>query len=129
MTYTPDPWLILSKKSDLAADDISQMSSEDAWEAIAQLRDLTNENHDPAVRRLRMCFVGFSPELKEKLGDEAFALGFLVDNGLTKKLDFMVCGPTAPASKIRAAEKFGVEILMEFEFKEFQETGELPIRE
>lgn len=84
MTYTPDPWLILSKKSDLAADDISQMSSEDAWEAIAQLRDLTNENHDPAVRRLRMCFVGFSPELKEKLGDEAFALGFLVDNGLTK---------------------------------------------
>lgn len=129
MTYTPDPWLILSKKSDLPTDDIEAMGSEDAWLEIAGIRDLKNEHHDSAIRRLRMCFVGFSSELKEKLGDEAFDIGFLVDNGLTKKLDFLVCGPTAPASKIKAAEKMGVEILMEFEFKELLETGELPHRE
>ncbi len=129
MSYMPDPWHILKMKSDLSNDEIDSMMSDEAWQAIYEWRDMRNERHDPDIRRLRMCFVGFSPELKEKLGDEAFELGFLVDNGLTKKLDFMVCGPTSPASKIKAAEKFGVEILLEHEFHEFKDTGELPIRE
>ena len=129
MSYMADPWHILKMKSDLSEDEIDSMMSDEAWQAIYQMRDLRNERHDPAIRRLRMCFVGFSSELKEKLGDEAFELGFLVDNGLTKKLDFMVCGPTSPASKIKAAEKYGAEILLEHEFHEFRETGEMPLRD
>ncbi len=128
MTYTPDPFHILSLKTDMPNSEIEMLDEAEAWIAIRKARDFQFQTTDPEQRKLLICVVGFSPEVNEKYGDEAYAAGFDVVGNVTKRLDFLVCGPSAPPSKMMTAEKFGAELLTEPEFKTLYKTGIFPKR-
>lgn len=57
-----------------------------------------------------VCFTGFGPR-KAELRAEAEAAGFHVTSGITKSLDFLVCGPSPGPSKLGQAKGRGVKIL------------------
>lgn len=59
---------------------------------------------------LSVCFTGFGPR-KEQLRTEAEAAGFHVASGVTKTLDYLVCGPEPGPSKIEQAQERGAKIV------------------
>ncbi|NBB66948.1 hypothetical protein A6B39_05180 [Mannheimia granulomatis] len=65
-----------------------------------------------------ICFTGFLKADREHLENLAEIHGYTVRKGVTKNLDYLVCGKNAGPSKIAQAESQGVIILEEKDFLE-----------
>lgn len=63
-----------------------------------------------------ICFTGFLKADRERLENLAEINGYTVRKGVTKNLDYLVCGKNAGPSKVAQAESQGVIILDEEEF-------------
>lgn len=59
---------------------------------------------------LSVCFTGFGPR-KGRLRAEAEAAGFHVASGVTKTLDYLVCGPEPGPAKVEQARERGSKIM------------------
>ncbi|MCJ2164672.1 MULTISPECIES: BRCT domain-containing protein [unclassified Pseudodesulfovibrio] len=97
----------------LAEEEYANLSELEAWEVICKLpAHFRKEFYVPEI-----CFTGFGRgKEKAMLQEIARMNGYLVRDAVTKRLDFLCCGPEPGPSKIEQAEFQGVEIVTIEEF-------------
>lgn len=91
-------------------------------EHISQLKAKTV----PKDKKIEVCFTGFPAAQKLALQNKAIKQGMHVVTDVTVNLKFLVAGPTRGPSKVKKARAKGLLILLEHEFHDLLETGELP---
>lgn len=91
-------------------------------EHITQLKTKTV----PKDIKIEVCFTGFPAVQKLSLQNKAIMHGMHVVTDVTVNLKFLVAGPTRGPAKIKKARAKGLLILLEHEFHDLLETGELP---
>lgn len=78
------------------------------------------------THKTEICFTGFAAVQKAALIDKAKAAGLHVVTDITVNLQFLVAGPTRGPAKMKKARLKGVIVLLQHEFFNLLETGELP---
>lgn len=75
-----------------------------------------------------VAFTGFTEAEKIEFARMAMSACLRVRAAVTKKLNFLVTGPTAGWRKLEVAQEMGVQLLTAEQFKALCETGEVPAR-
>lgn len=75
-----------------------------------------------------VAFTGFTEAEKIEFSRMAMQACLMVRTAVTKKLGFLVTGPTAGWKKLEVAKEQGVQLLTVEQFKALCETGEVPAR-
>jgi NAD-dependent DNA ligase len=115
--------MILRSKTDLSDDQIAQLSDAEGWRLIYTLKPPKTQIQE---KTNQICFTGFSPSDKDRLGQLAAAVGLDVVKSVTQSLAYLVAGPNAGPAKLRKAREQNVVILNEGQFDEFLLFGEAP---
>lgn len=112
---------ILSSKTDMTKEEISTLTTNEAWAIIYSLRKAPDS-------RLEICFTGFLASQKQELEDLASAKNFKVVTAVTKHLAFLVGGENAGPAKLAKAAEQGVQVLTGTQFVSLAEHGLVPGR-
>jgi NAD-dependent DNA ligase len=115
--------MILKSKTDLSDEQIAAMSDGEAWGLVYTLKP-SKSRYQKAANQI--CFTGFSPIDKERLGQTAISHGFEVVTKVTKALAYLVSGANAGPSKCKQAREQEVVIMTEEQFAKFLCDGEIP---
>lgn len=75
-----------------------------------------------------VAFTGFTEAEKVEFARMAMGACLRIRAAVTKKLNFLVTGPTAGWKKLEVAKGMGVQLLTAEQFKALCETGEVPAR-
>lgn len=115
----PSPKLIqiLRSRSDLADEQILELTDEQAWSIIYEL-DAKEKADREAKRMSTVCFTGFSKADKAAIEAVATQCGLKQVSGVSKSLKYLVLGETPGESKVIKAQELGVDILHAHEFEQ-----------
>ncbi len=113
---------ILYAKGDFSEEQLSAMTEAEGW-AWVYSRGRAKAD---TVKRLEVCFTGFSASQKERLEAMAAASHLKVATSVTKNLFALVAGPNAGPEKMKKAHAQGASVMDEPQFTYFVETGEIP---
>lgn len=118
--------LVDSILSDGLIDDAEREDFHDLCRTLLGLKERTKAQR-PAIRKpgaASVCFTGFGQSSrKQELRAEAEAAGFHVTATVTKKLDYLVCGPVPGPSKLKVARERGVRCMDEQEWRTLLACG------
>ncbi len=115
--------MILRSRTNLSDEQISQMSDAEGWQLIYTVKRPKSQ----ALKKTnQICFTGFSPSEKDKLGQLAAADGLDVVKSVTHSLAYLVTGPNAGPAKLKKAREQNVVIMDEGQFAQFLHDGEIP---
>jgi len=115
--------MILRSKTNLSDEQIARMSDADGWQLIYGLKPQKSQTQKKANQ---VCFTGFSPADKDRLGQIALGHGLDVVKSVTQSLAFLVTGSNAGPAKLRKATEQDVVIMNEEQFARFLHDGEIP---
>jgi len=114
--------LILRKSTNLAADQIANLTEAEGWRIVYQGAEAKRKPRDD---RPQICLTGFTLEERESLARFAADAGLKVVTGVTAKLAFLCIGAEpGPAKLVKAAEQ-GVTVLDESALRHLVATGEI----
>ncbi|WP_147285445.1 BRCT domain-containing protein [Phocoenobacter uteri] len=106
---------LISTKEDWLRDNYD-IELDDLDDDFKEYLNLDSKYNDPT---LEVCFTGFKKADREELELDAELTGdFIVRKSVTQNLDILVCGSNAGPTKKAQAERQGVLILSEDEFRE-----------
>jgi NAD-dependent DNA ligase len=116
--------MILRSRTELSSEQIEKMSDGEGWQMIYALKP-------PKTQRIKkcnqICFTGFSPSEKARLGQVATDHGLDVVKSVTQSLAYLITGPTAGPAKCKAAREQEVVMMTEVQFSQFLIDGEVPL--
>jgi len=115
---------ILRSRTDLSDEQIAQMSDAEGWQLIYSLKSQKSQIQKKANQ---ICFTGFSPSDKERLGQLALAHGLDVVKSVTQSLAYLVTGPNAGPAKLKKAKEQDVVIMNEEQLAKFLHDGQIPL--
>ena len=115
--------MILRSRTELSDQQIANMSDAEGWQLIYSLKP--RKSQIPKIPN-EICFTGFSPSDKDRLGQLAAAHGLHVAKSVTRSLAFLVTGPNAGPTKLKKARQQEVVIMNEEQFAQFLRDGEIP---
>ena len=115
--------MILRSKTNLSDDEIAQLSDAEGWRLIYTLKPPKSQVQK---KTNQICFTGFSPSEKDRLGQLAAADGLDVVKSVTQSLAYLVTGPNAGPAKLKKAREQNVIIMEEGQFAKFLLDGETP---
>ncbi len=116
--------MILKSKTELSDEAIAGLSDAEAWQLVYTLKPPKSQRIKKANQ---ICFTGFSPSDKDRLGQIAIAQGLDVVKSVTQSLAFLVTGPNAGPAKCKMAREQDVVIMNEEQFARFLHDGEIPL--
>ena len=114
---------ILKSKTDLSDEQIARLSDAEAWRLVYAAKAPKSKQPDETAQ---ICFTGFSPADKDRLGQIATARGLDVVKSVTHSLRFLVTGPNAGPAKCKKAREKDAVIMNEEQFARFLHDGEIP---
>ena len=115
--------MILRSRTELSDQQIANMSDAEGWQLIYSLKPRKSQ-----IQKIpnQICFTGFSPASKDRLGQLAVDHGLHVAKSVTQSLAFLVTGPNAGPAKLKKARQQEVIIMNEEQFSQFLRDGEIP---
>ena len=116
--------MILRSKTNLSDEQIEQMSDAEGWQLIYTLKPQKSQIQKKANQ---ICFTGFSPSDKDRLGCLAVTHGLDVVKSVTQSLAYLITGANAGPAKLKKAEEKDVVIMNEEQFGKFLDDGEIPM--
>lgn len=116
--------MILRSKTNLSDEQIGKMSDAEGWALIYTLKP---QKSRVQKKSNQICFTGFSPSEKDRLGQIAIAHGLDVVKSVTQSLAYLVTGTNAGPAKLRKAREQDAVIMNEEQFSRFLQDGEIPI--
>ena len=114
--------MILRSKTNLSDDQIARLSDAEGWGLIYTLRPPKSRRRK---RTNQICFTGFSPSDKDRLGQLATADALDVVKSVTQSLAYLVTGPNAGPAKLKKAREQNVVVMNEGQFAKFLLNGEI----
>lgn len=119
---------ILKEFKDSEINEIEKFAEEKQKEYVIRESHSTGKKlRHNSEGRIEVLFTGFSAVDKKELMDLAKENEFYIPSGVTKNLDFLVCGSNAGPSKLKQAKENGADILNKETYLHLIETGEIII--
>lgn len=116
--------MILRSKTDLPDEQIAEISDAEGWRLIYAMKP----NKSSVQKKTnQICFTGFSPSDKDRLGQVAVAHGLDVVKSVTQPLAYLVTGTNAGPAKLKKAREQDVVVMNEEQFGRFLQDGEIPM--
>jgi NAD-dependent DNA ligase len=115
--------MILRSKTNLSDDQIAQLSDAEGWRLIYTLKPPKSQVQK---KTNQICFTGFSPSEKDRLGQLATDDGWDVVKSVTQSLAYLITGANAGPAKLKKAREQNVIIMAEDQFAKFLQDGEPP---
>jgi NAD-dependent DNA ligase len=107
--------ILIAKGAPFTEEEINEMSDSEGWAWVYKNFPPKQPKH---VQKLpEVCFTGFDLSRKGELQKIAEDCGLKCVTKVTKNLRFLCAGKNAGPSKIKEAEKQGVQIISEQDFK------------